>query len=855
MRHSFRAAIAFLAGLAVAACATQPGSAGSANKPAADSGSQSSRFVANPTPPSRGPRPPLIIQGSGELTAVPKADDPAAAAQGNGNGFQLNFVDTDISAVVGAVLGDGLNLPYVVDSQVKGTMTLQASRPLNRDEVLSALEAALRVQGAALVDVHGVYHVVPSKDASRNITSLQASGHGGHGYGIYVVPLQYVSAAEMEKVLQPFAPDGGIVRVDEARNLLLLAGTGQEITTLLNVIKTFDVDWLAGMSFGLYPLEYVDAKTLAGELGEVFTNGKSPISGVVRLVPMTRLNALMVVTPQPKYLKDVEDWIHRLDLGSTTPGRRIYVYDVQNGKADDLASSLSRILSLSYDSGAVNRQSSGTYGSSGTSGLSSFGSSRQSMLGTGSTGLGNTMGSGIGGGAGNVAPLTSGSPMSGSTLLAGGSQPGSGGSLENASLKIVPNADNNSLLIFASPSEFAVIDAALKQLDVLPIQVLIEASIAEVTLTDQLQFGLQWSYQSSHGPLVFSEASSGRISQQFPGLSYLYSGSSGIQAVLNSIQTLTDVRVISAPKLVVLNNHDADLQVGDQVPITVQTSVSTTDANAPVVSSIQMQDTGVILHVTPRANKSGQIILDVDQEVSNVVATTTSNINSPTIQQRKISTTVAIHDGETVALGGLISDSRSKTRDGIPFLRQIPVLGNLFGSTNKQGTRTELIVLLTPRVIRSPVESEEVMSELETEFRGLRKDMPALIRQPPEAPALQIGPAPTGQNQPLIPPTVPAPGTGQAILPVPSTPHKQVAAESPSLAPMQAPAQAAAPTLTQVPAPAQFPAPTKVPAQTQIPNPTQVSAQVPVPATTPVPAQVSAPPPPQLSAPNPVPNY
>jgi general secretion pathway protein D len=191
---------------------------------------------------------------------------------------------------------------------------------------------------------------------------------------------------------------------------------------------------------------------------------------------------------------------------------------------------------------------------------------------------------------------------------------------------------------------------------VLPIQVLIEASIAEVTLTDQLQYGLQWSDQTQHGPLVFSEASSGAISQQFPGLSFLYSGGVGIQAVLNSLQTLTDVRVISAPKLVVLNNHDADLEVGDQVPITVQSSVSTNDPSAPIVNSVQMQDTGVILHVTPRDNKSGQIILDVSQEVSNVVPTTTSTINSPTIQQRKISTTVAIHDGDTVALGGLISD-------------------------------------------------------------------------------------------------------------------------------------------------------------------------------------------------------
>lgn len=777
IRNTPQAIATLLTLLLVAACATQSGPhspTGKSVSAAANSDSQAPAFVANSTQ-SNGSRPPLIIQGSGELTAPLKPENSVATAQSNGNGFQLNFVDTDIAAVVGAVLGDGLGLPYVVDSQVKGTMTLQASRPLDKDEVLAALEAALRVQGAALVDVHGVYHVVPTKDVSRNITSLQAMGQGGHGYGIYVVPLQYVSASEMEKVLQPFAPDGGIVRVDEARNLLVLGGTGQEITTLLNVIKTFDVDWLAGMSFGLYPLEYVDAKTLAGELAEVFTNGKSPIAGVVRFVPMTRLNALMVVTPQPKYLKDVEDWIHRLDLGSTTPGRRIYVYDVQNGKADDLANSLSRILSLSYDPG-MNRQgysSSSNYGSSyGSSygsmgaGLSSFGANRQATT------------AGVTSGA--LAPANSAAyPNSGFTAgatAASGSPPAAGGgSLETATLKIVPNADNNSLLIFASPSEFAVIEAALKRLDVLPIQVLIEASIAEVTLTDQLEYGLQWSHETQHGPLVFSEASNGSISKRFPGLSYLYSGGASIQAVLNAMQTLTDVRVISAPKLVVLNNHDADLEVGDQVPISVQSSVSTNDPSAPIVNSIQMQNTGVILHVTPRANKSGQIILDVDQEVSNGIPTTTSSINSPTIQQRKISTTVAIHDGETVALGGLISDSRSNTRDGIPFLRQIPLLGDLFGSTNKKGTRTELIVLLTPRVIRSATESDEVMSELESEFRGLKKDMPALIRKQPQAPTPQgSDPAPTGQNQsvtlPAAQPATPPPPSAPAPAPTPQAP-------------------------------------------------------------------------------------
>jgi len=437
--------------------------------------------------PASPARAPLVVQGTGAMVAPPSSE--AATAPGAaGNGFELNFIDTEISQVVSAVLGDGLNVPFVVDPQVKGKITLQASRALSRDELLSALESALRTQGAALIDVAGVYHVVPSKEAPRRISSLQLAHQSAHGYGIYVVPLQFVGAADMEKVLQPFAPEGGIVKVDEARNLLVLAGTGQEMATLLNVVKTFDVDWLAGMSFALYPLDYVDAKTLAGELQEVFSSAKSPLAGVVRFVPLPRLNSLMVVTPQPKYLQDVATWVKRLDLGSTTPGRRIYVYEVQNGKAEDLAISLDHILSLRDDSArGAGPGGAARGGSSGSA--SSFGPTSQ---------LGGPMALGSAGGPSLTSP-TGPAPL--------GASGGGASALEQGALVIVPNTDNNSLLILASPSEFAVIEEALKRLDVLPIQVLIEASVAEVTLTDELKYGLQWAYQGTARSASSSRAS------------------------------------------------------------------------------------------------------------------------------------------------------------------------------------------------------------------------------------------------------------------------------------------------------------------------------------------------------------
>jgi general secretion pathway protein D len=279
--------------------------------------------------------------------------------------------------------------------------------------------------------------------------------------------------------------------------------------------------------------------------------------------------------------------------------------------------------------------------------------------------------------------------------------------------------------VYATPNEFTVIEAALKRLDVVPIQVMIEASLAEVTLTDDIKYGLQWAYQSGNGPIVLSESSNGSINPAFPGFSYLYSASTDIRAVLNAIENITDVKVLSSPKLLVLNNREAELQIGDQVPITVQSAISTVGETAPIVNSVQLRDTGVILRITPRANKSGMVLLDVAQEVSDVVPTTTSNIDSPTIQQRRIASTIAVRNGETIALGGLIRDSKSKSRGGIPYLRKIPIIGDLFGSTGHNYRRTELIVLITPRVLRSQQESQELMDDLRDQFKSLQKIVPA----------------------------------------------------------------------------------------------------------------------------------
>lgn len=721
-RRGAAAGFVLLTPLLLAACATSTTEVHSKPQPPS--------HTPTPVPPrvpaalsQKAARDGVLIPGTGVFVHAPPGVRRARVPPASG--FQLDFVNTDIKTVATAVLTQGLGLPVVIDPGVSGVMSLQSDQPLNASQAMASLELALRPMGFVLVKVSGVFHLMPAQNAVRQTEGLNLSDDLRPGFGVYVVPLKFVSAQEMATLVKPFAPEGAVVHVDSARNLLVLSGTDQEIAALTSMVRMFDVNWLAGMSFALYPVQYTSTNTLASELSKVFSGPNSPIAGMVRFVPLKSINSLLVVTPQPKYLPLVDSWIKRLDTGSLTPGRHLYVYEVQNGRASDLATSLEEIFGLPMTPASTPQGSSDVQGFAGTQSTSSpvnYGQSSNSLGFGSSTSVQGLSPASAGGSPGALSNAPFGTfNGGGASISAAGSAPASA---STTGLRIVPDLDNNSILIYATAGDFRMISAALKRLDVLPIEVVIDASIVEVTLNDQLQYGLNFSYQSSHGPITFSDAASGAIAQQFPGLSFLYTGGTKITSVLNALESITNVRVLSSPKLVVLNNHDAQLEVGDEVPIVTQTSVSTVDSSAPIVNSVQMLNTGVILEVVPRANESGQVLLDLSQEVSDVVPTTTSSIDSPTVEQRQISTTVAVHDGDTIVLGGLIQDSKSLTRSGIPYLRSLPVIGDLFGTTNHTDTRTELIVLLTPHVVRSPRQMDAAMEDMRQQFGELRNRIP-----------------------------------------------------------------------------------------------------------------------------------
>lgn len=652
---------------------------------------------------------PVIERGTGRLIGQPEVPATLGVDRNDVGDLTLNVVDADIRDVVRLVLEDGLGANYIIDPAITGTITVRTSRPVPADDVVAMLTSVLSLNGAALVQQGDLYKILPSDQAAiaggRPGTRTTARA-GRPGSGIHVAPIRYADAVQLAELLQPFVANQGALQVDATRNTLLLVGSADQNATMTDLIEMFDVDWMAGMSFGLYPLKSVGPTQLATELDQILGDPETGVAaGALRFVPLDRLNALLAIAVQPGYLDRAESWIKRLDKAGDGEGEQVYVYSVQNGRAADLAAVLGELFDIKSTAvGDSSLLAPGLEPVELRSSLPTFSSeetgvdNRESEIdreepsrsfrqrqGQGSSGLGDR-------------DLTQGR--------------------DNDSTRIVADEANNALLVRSTAKEYRKIQAALRELDKQPLQVLLEATIAEVSLRDELSFGVQWFFGSGGSGVTLSEFNNGAVGQLFPGFSGLLSRGD-VRAVINALDDVTDVKVISSPQILVLDNQTAQLEVGDEVPIVTQQAEGIDTGDARIVNTVEQRQTGVILNVTPRVNSSGLVILDIDQEVSDVVLTTTSGIDSPTISQRRIGTSVAVGSDQTVALGGLIQDDLEEIRSGVPLLKDIPIFGWLFGATTTISDRTELLVLITPKVLTNQQEAAAATDELRNRLRAL----------------------------------------------------------------------------------------------------------------------------------------
>lgn len=658
-----------------------------------------------------------VWPGKPPAPALPPQPSPVRRTS---EGVQVNFDQAPIEEVAKVILRDLLGASYTLHPEVSGTVTVATTAPLREGDLLRLFETVLRMNGAALVDTGGSYAIVPADQALGRPEIAPLGGEPPAvrpGFGLTVVPLRYLAAETAATLLQPILHRVEDIRIDLARNLLLIIGDSTERQYAVDILLALDVDWMAGRSVGLFPLRQSTPESLIAELEAILL--PPPESGErapVRFLPVTRLNAVLAIARTPEQIAQVREWITRLDRGERA-GVRIQIYQLEHIPAKEMAALLNEAL------GGLQLAAAGTAAAAAvppTEGVADEG----------------------GGMPVEVQP----SPATAAAAPA-----------LSESVKIVPVEATNALLVRAPPALFDAIEATLRRLDRPPLQVLIEASIVEVLLTDQLRYGVQYFLDTANLRLGFNTTGTAGTAPKtgleplarLPGFNFIYTGGNA-NITIDALSRLTDLRVLSSPSVVVEDNREAVLTVGDDVPIITRTAQSVLDPEAPIVNNVEYRSTGVILRVKPRINSEEVVSLEIEQEVSRVVESTRVEASgNPTIQVRKIQSRVNIVSGQTVVLGGLIQDSDSRSRNKVPVLGDVPVLGQLFRSTDDQGQRTELLVFLTPKIIRNPEDARRVSEELRARMRSFAP----LVRDTPPAPsAAATPPSPTASAQPEVAP-------------------------------------------------------------------------------------------------------
>lgn len=597
------------------------------------------------------------------------APDEAVAAPAT-ESYTFAFRDADIAQVAEEILGVTLGLTYTIDPSVTGKMSFRVERRMTRAQLLEAFEGALGNSGVVMIR-QGESLLLTARANAKASGGVQGSANGVSraGYSVVAVPLDYAAPSEVAKVLQSVGPANVVLEADDKTGVLLLGGTGREIEAALSTIKVFDRSSLQGARMRWFELSQASAPAVAGEINQILQ--ASGTAGAT-VVPLRRLNGIIAFARSTGTLDEIGGWVERLDKSSGEQASTLWVYHPLNVSAESLAATLASV----------------TPGGGGYSAAAAP--------------VSQTAGQTSGSSPPVTVPAPTLAPMAGEEAI-----------------RIGVDRESNSLLVSASPADRVRILRVLEEIDVTPSQVLIEASILEVTLTDGLSSGVNWSVLGDGGRLkiISTSDSAGGVAPTLPGLAVTFIGDD-IKAAIDALAERTAVEVVSTPKIVTLNNRTATLQIGDQVPVVIQTAQSNVTPDAPRVVNVEYRDTGVILTVTPRVSGDA-VMLTIAQEVSSVAKTTTSGIDSPTIQQRRFESTLMLRDGQAVALGGLISSTRSNGDSGVPYIKDVPGLGRLFKSQERDQRRTELIVLITARIMRSDESSARVMTDLMADLKEI----------------------------------------------------------------------------------------------------------------------------------------
>ncbi|TPJ56111.1 type II secretion system protein GspD [Mesorhizobium sp. B2-6-4] len=619
----------------------------------------------------------------------------------SGEKFEVNLEGAEIKVAARTVLGEVLGISYSLDPRIAGKVSITTSKPTPAAEILTMFESALHSSGVAMMRESDRLRLIPANEAF-GAAQLDPGTTIQPGYAVTVFPLKNVSASTILPLLENFVARPGMVREDPSRNALIFQGTAAERTAAIEAARSFDQDWLADQSVGIFPVNNSSAATMMPELTRVLDIGEGGRGrNTIRVEPIERSNAILVVAKTRNQLQRAASWIERLDRIDASASN-LRVYKVQHLEPRRLASMVNEIFN-----GAP---------------ASSASEDPASQFPPGSQADGQNQGAN----GSQAATATPDQRMADSLPAPAGEtdQPIPGGGGSQSGVRIAANPENNTILIYGRPDQQRLIEQAITALDRPQEQVAIEATIAEVTLTNELRYGVQFFLKSNdigvggnHGSVgLFQEASKAVLSRTLPGFNLLLGPDTEPRVVIDALRGVTEVKVLSSPSVVVLDNKPALLQVGDEIPIVTRTAQSVTDPEAPVVNNVEFRDTGVILKVLPRITGNGTISLVIEQEISSVQRSQAQSL-TPTISQRKVSSTVSVTSGQTVMLGGLISERQQRGRDGVPVLGDLPVIGDAFRSNQNSATRTELIILIRPQVMKDGMDAQHVAEEMRSQLR------------------------------------------------------------------------------------------------------------------------------------------
>ena len=639
------------------------------------------------------------------------------------SGFTLNFENTPVATVAKTVLGDILGVGYVIDPRAQGTISLSSGRPIPKKDMLFVLENALRSNNLVMVRDASGYRIAPANEGNvGGVDRASADSTTEPGYGMTVIPVQFVSGQTLARLLEGFAARPGAIRTDPSGSLLIVLGSGAERQSAVETVRSFDVDWLRGQSVGIYPVHNSAPEPVVAELEKIMDSGDTGVAhNLVKFVVVTRQNAVMVVASKPELLKTAAMWISRLDASSTA-STGVKVYRVKYGDAKQIAQLLNDMFGAGGGGGGLSSPVNDIAPGSGATTLSTV----ERLTGGAQAQPAQTQVTAVtrpGSPSDAQAGRPPGAATGGLARSGAGGGAGGGGAGVLPGVRITPDIANNAILIYADQQNYNIIARALDQIDRPKLQVAIDVTIAEVTLTDDLAYGVQFYLASKYGSIfnssgtaTLASAAAPALAPTLPGFNLVAGSPQGPGLVLNALHKLTKVKILSNPSLVVVDNQEATLEVGDQVPVSTG-SATVLSANNAVVNTVDYKNTGIILHVQPRVNSNGQVLLDIQQEISSVPQSSSPNL-TPTISERKVKSELSVASGQTVLLAGLISETQNDSHGSVPLLDQLPIIGKAFGSHDTGITRTELIIFIRPQIIRNGADASTVAEELRSKMRG-----------------------------------------------------------------------------------------------------------------------------------------